>query len=179
MNPKTRTVLLGLTFLAFLLIAYYENVSFFNMLNPIFENTFLAITMVFIHNVLAISIILLGISFYVEFVLNFLKEEKHEYVVLEHPKIFAILFTLIILFVSILRSCMLIYGVVEIQRLGLIILLSSPNGIIEAYGIYLTIKETLNRTITMKTLALIYGLFFVAALMEVGFVKLLISITQV
>jgi len=179
LNPKTRTVLLGLTFLAFLLIAYYENVSFFNMLNPIFENTFLAITMVFVHNVLVISIILLGISFYVEFVLNFLKEEKHEYVVLEHPKIFAILFTLIILFVSILRSCMLIYGVVEIQRLGLIILLSSPNGIIEAYGIYLTIKETLNRTITMKTLALIYGLFFVAALMEVGFVKLLISITQI
>ena len=74
---------------------------------------------------------------------------------------------------------MLIYGAIEIQRLGLIMLLSSPNGIIEAYGIYLTIKETLNRTITAKTLALIYGLFFIAALIEVGFTQLLINIIQV
>ena len=53
------------------------------------------------------------------------------------------------------------------------------NGIIETYGIYLTIKETLNRTITSKTLALIYGLFFIAALIEVGFTQLLINIIQV
>ena len=179
MDAKTKTALLGLAFLSCLAIAYLENTLFFNELKEIFANPLLSVGMVFIHNVLVISLILLSMTFYVEIVLNFLPKREIEHVIINHPKIFALIFTAVILLISILRTCMLVYRVVEIQRLGLIILLSSPNGIIEAYGIYLTIKETLNRTITAKTLALIYGLFFIAALMEVGFVQLLINIIQV
>ena len=179
MKPKIKTALLGLAFLCCLLLAYIENTIFFNTLEKVFTNPLLSVGMVFIHNVLVISLILIGMSFYVQIVLNFLPKREIEHVIINHPKIFALVFTGVILLISILRTCMLIYGAIEIQRLGLIILLSSPNGIIEAYGIYLTIKETLNRTITAKTLALIYGLFFIAALIEVGFTQLLINIIQV
>ena len=148
MKPKVKTALLGLAFLCCLLLAYIENTIFFNTLEKVFTNLFLSVGMVFIHNVLVISLILIGISFYVQIVLNFLPKREIERVIINHPKIFALIFTGVILLISILRTCMLIYGAIEIQRLGLIILLSSPNGIIEAYGIYLTIKETLNRTIT-------------------------------
>jgi len=179
MKPKIKTALLGLAFLCCLLLAYIENTIFFNTLEKVFANPFLSVGMVFAHNVLVISLILIGMSFYVQIVLNFLPKREIEHVIINHPKIFALIFTGVILLISILRTCMLIYGAIEIRRLGLIMLLSSPNGIIEAYGIYLTIKETLNRTITSKTLALIYGLFFIAALIEVGFTQLLINIIQV
>jgi len=179
MDAKIKTALLGLAFISYLAIAYLENTLFFNELEEIFANPLLSVGMVFIHNVLVISLILLGMSFYVEVVLNFLPKREIEHVVINHPKIFALIFTAVILLISILRTCMLVYGVVEVERLGLIILLSSPNGIIETYGIYLTIKETLNRTITVKTLTLIYGLFFIAALMEVGFVQLLMHVVPV
>jgi len=179
MKPKIKTALLGLAFLCCLLLAYIENTIFFNTLEKVFANPFLSIGMVFAHNVLVISLILIGMSFYVQIVLNFLPEREIERVIINHPKIFALVFTGVILLISILRACMLIYGVVEIERLGLIVLLSSPNGLIEAYGIYLTIKEVLGRTITAKTLALIYGLFFIAALMEVCFTQLLVKMIQV
>jgi len=179
MKPKTKTALLGVAFLCCLLLAYIENRVFFNMLEKVFTNPLLSVGMVFTHNVLVISLILIGMSFYVQVVLNFLPKREIEHVIINHPRIFALIFTGVILLISILRTCMLIYGTVELRRLGLIILLSSPNGIIEAYGTYLTIKETLNRSITAKTLALIYGLFFIAALIEVGFIQLLIYITQV
>jgi len=179
MKPKIKTALLGLAFLCCLLLAYIENAIFFKTLEKVFANPFLSVGMVFAHNVLVISLILIGMSFYVQIVLNFLPKREIEHVIINHPKIFALIFTGVILLISILRTCMLIYGAIEIQKLGPIMLLSSPNGIIEAYGIYLTIKETLNRTITSETLALIYGLFFIAALIEVGFTQLLINIIQV
>ena len=176
MEGKKRTALLGLTLLALLLLAYFENNLFFLTVQRIFSNPLLAVGMVFAHNVLAVSLILLAVSFYVELVLNFMKKHRNEQVVLEHPKIFALVYTGVIFLISILRTCMLLYGAVQIEQLGLIILLSSPNGVIEAYGIYLTIKKTLRREITMKDLALIYGLFFVAAIMEVAFAQVLLTI---
>lgn len=178
MDAKIKTALLGLAFISCLTLAYLENTIFFNSLEEIFANPLLSVGMVFIHNVLVISLILLGMTFYVEVVLNFLPKREIEHVVLDHPKIFALIFTAVILLISILRTCMLVYGAVEIQRLGLIILLSSPNGIIEAYGIYLTIKKTLKRTISTGDLTLIYGLFFIAAIMEVGFAQLLMHIVE-
>jgi len=44
------------------------------------------------------------------------------------------------------------------------------------YEIYLTIQRTLSRTITMRDLLAVYLIFFVAALIEVGFIQLLLSI---
>jgi hypothetical protein len=61
--------------------------------------------------------------------------------------------------------------------LPLIILISTPIGIIEGYGIYLTIKKTLGRQMTTKNLASIYGIFLVAAIMEVAFINLLRSVS--
>jgi len=175
MRRKERTVLLGLTLLFFVFLAYFENKLFFNAVKQIFLNPLLAVAMVFIHNVLAISLILLGMSFYVEFVLTFMsKRQKYEYIVLEHPTVFALVFTVIILFVSILRTCTLIYGGVLLETLGFVLLVSIPNGLIEAYGIYLTIQKTLKQVISMKDLTLIYSLFFVAAVLEVGVAQALL-----
>ena len=71
---------------------------------------------------------------------------------------------------------MLVYGQVFVDTLALVILLSTPNAIIEGYGIFQTIKKTLKRKMTMKALVGIYTLFFVAALIEVGYVHLLKAI---
>lgn len=173
MDVKRRTVLLGLAFVTFLILSYVENRIFFNILSDILQSQFLAVAMLFIHNVLVVSLILLGMTFYVNLVLNFFKKRKYEHVVLEHPRTFAIVFTAVILFLSILRGSNLIYGGVSVESLPLLLLISMPIGIVEGYGIYLTIKKTLSRGMSMKDLAYIYGIFLIAAIMEVGFINLL------
>jgi hypothetical protein len=175
-NHKKRTIILGLVFLLLLVFAYVENSSFFGSLGDVFSNPPLAVLFVFVHNVLVVSLILLGMSFYVGLVLNFMPQRKIEYVVLHNPRIFAFVFTLMIIFISILRASMLVYGQVFVDTLALVILLSTPNAIIEGYGIFQTIEKTLKRKMTMKALAAIYTIFFVAALIEVGYVHLLRAI---
>jgi hypothetical protein len=112
-------------------------------------------------------------SFYVNLVVsNFFKREKHANVVLEHPRTFALVFTLMIVFLSILRGSSLLGGV-TVELLPLILLISAPTGIVEGYGIYLTIKKTLSRSMSTKDLIYIYGVFLIAAIIEVGFINLL------
>jgi hypothetical protein len=176
LDAKKTTVLLGLAFIVFLALSYVENLVFFSSLGDILHDQFLSVIMLFTHNVLVISLILLGMTFYVNLVvLNFFRREKYGQVVIEHPRTFAIAFTIMILFLSILREGTLIYGRINVEDLPLILLISAPMGIIEGYGIYLTIKKTLGRTMSMRDLAYIYGIFFVAAVIEVGFINLLIS----
>jgi hypothetical protein len=176
LDAKKTTVLLGLAFIVFLALSYVENLVFFSALSDILHNQFLSVIMLFMHNVLVISLILLGMTFYVNLVvLNFFRREKYGQVVIEHPRTFATAFTIMILFLSILREGTLIYGRINVEDLPLILLISAPMGIIEGYGIYLTIKKTLSRTMSMRDLAYIYGIFFVAAVIEVGFINLLIS----
>jgi hypothetical protein len=118
-------------------------------------------------------------TFYVNLVvLNFFKREKYADVVISHPRMFALIFTCVIVFLSILRGATLIYGGVILEALPLILLVSAPIGLIEGYGIYLTIKKTLGRTMSMKALAYIYGVFLVASVMEVGFINLLVTIAS-
>jgi len=173
MNEKKKTVALGLVFLACLALAYVENKSFFNYVKDIIFNPPLAILVVFIHNVLAVSLILVGMTFYVDLVLNFLPKRKYEYLVLQHPRLFAVVFTVIILIVSIFRAGTLLQGQIVISTLPLVILVSAPNGIIEGYGIFQCIQKTLRKNMTIKDLAVIYSLFFVAAVFEVGYVQVL------
>ncbi len=130
--------------------------------------------MIFLHNVLVVSMILLGMSFYVGLVVaGFFKREKYSYIVLEHPQAFAIVFTVMIVFLSILRGCNLIYGKVNLEALPKILIMSMPVGIVEGCGIYLTLKKTLSRTLKTKDLVYIYGIFFIAAILEVAFINLL------
>ncbi len=68
---------------------------------------------------------------------------------------------------------MLLRGHVLLNTLALVILLSTPIAIIEGYGIFQTIDKTLKRKMTLKRLAAIYSIFFVAAVIEVGYVQLL------
>ena len=117
--------------------------------------------------------ILLGMTFYVGLVLTFMPKRKIEYVVLQNPRIFAFVFTIMIILLSILRASMLVYGQVFVNSLFFVILLSTPNAIIEGFGIYQTIQRTLKKKITLKALAGIYLLFFIAAIIEVGYVYLL------
>ena len=177
MDAKKNTALLGLAFVIFLGLSYAENRFFFSILGDVLQNQILAVVMLFTHNVLVVSLILLGMTFYVNLVvLNFFKREKYADVIITHPQTFALIFTCIIVFLSILRGATLIYGGINLEVLPLILLFSAPIGIIEGYGIYLTIKKTLSRTMSTKVLAYIYGLFFVASIMEVGFINLLITV---
>jgi hypothetical protein len=176
LDPKKNTALLGLAFVLLLGLAYAENLFFFNILGDVLQNQFLAVGMLFLHNILVVSLILIGMTFYVNLVvLNFFKQEKHADVIISHPRTFAAVFACMIVFLSILRGATLINGGVTLETLPLILLVSTPVGIVEGYGIYLTLKKTLSRTMTMKALAYIYGVFFVASVMEVGFVNLLVT----
>jgi hypothetical protein len=166
-----RTILLGVLFLGFLGLAFVENTVFFGYAGSVFYNPLLAIVVVFVHNVLVISLILLSMTFYVGLVLSFFPKRKYEYIVLEHPRTFALVFTIVIIFVSILRASMLIYSEVRVDTLAFIVLMSTPNGIIEGYGIFQTLQKTFKRNMQTKDLAFIYGLFFVAAVVEVGFMN--------
>ena len=174
---KRSTVLLGLAFIILLILSYIGNTIFFSILGDILQNQFLAVAMLFINNILVISLILLGMTFYVNLViLDFFKREKYAHIVLEHPRTFALVFTIMILFLSILRVSNLIYGRISVEALPPILLVSAPIGIIEGYGMYLTIKKTLSRAMFMKDLVYIYGIFLIAAIMEVVFINLLIWI---
>jgi len=181
-ESKKRTALLGLSFLAFLFLSSYENTIFFNLLlSEILKNQFLAVGMLFLHNVLVVSIILLGMNFYVSLVKAgfFEREGKYANIVLEHPKTFALVFTGVIVFLSILRGCTLIYGGVSLETLPTILLISTPVGLVEGYGIYVTIKKTLSQTLVTKDLIAIYGIFLVAAMLEVAFINILIMALRV
>jgi hypothetical protein len=177
LDARRSTVLQGLAFVILLLLSYAENMLFFSILSEILDNQFLAVAMLFIHNVLVVSLILLGMAFYTNLVLNFFKKDKYELVVLEHPRTFAIVFAVMIVFLSILRGSNLIYGGILLNALPLLILISTPIRIVEGYGIYLTIRKTLSRTISMKDLDYIYGIFLVAAVLEVCFINLLVTVT--
>jgi len=176
-GSRRRTVLLGLVFLFFLALAYVENTSFFVYIRDSFTNLPLGVTLVFIHNVLAVSLIILGMAFYVEVVLSFMPKRKIEYVVLQNPEIFALVFAIMILSISILRASTLVRGNVEISTLAMVVLLSLPAGVIEGYGIYQAIKKTLKKSLQTRDLAIIYTIFFVAAVVEVGFVQALLLIS--
>jgi hypothetical protein len=176
LDAKKNTALLGLAFVAFLGLSYAENLFFFSILGDVLQNQYLAVAMLFLHNVLVVSLILLGMTFYVNLViLNFFKREKHADVVITHPRSFAIVFACLVVFLSILRGATLINGGITLETLPLVLLISAPVGIVEGYGIYLTIKKTLSRTMSMKGLAYIYGVFFAASLLEVGFINLLLT----
>jgi hypothetical protein len=174
---KKRTISLGLVFLFFLLLAYFENTSFFVYIQNSFTDVPLAVMLVFIHNVLAISLIILAMSFYVEVVLTFMPKRKIEYVILQNPEIFAVVFTVMIIFISILRASTLVRGQVDLSTLIIVILLSLPNGLVEGFGIFQAIKKALKKSLKMRDLALIYLIFFVAAMVEVGFVQVLLWIS--
>jgi hypothetical protein len=174
---RRRTFILGLVFLFFLALAYVENTSFFAYIRDSFANPPLAVVFVFIHNVLAISLIILGMSFYVEIVLNFMPKRQIEYVVLQNPGIFALVFTVMILFLSIFRASTLITGEVDVGRLLLVVLISVPNALVEGYGIFQAIKKTLSKKLTLRSLGLIYLIFFLAAIVEVSFVQLLLWVS--
>jgi len=177
LDARKNTALLGLAFVAFLALSYAENLFFFGILGDVLRNQLLAVAMLFVHNVLVVSLILLGMTFYVNLVvLNFFKREKYADVVITHPRSFALIFTFIIVFLSILRGATLIYDGINVEALPLILLISAPIGIIEGYGIYLTIKKTIGRTMSMKDLAYIYGVFFIASIMEVGFINTLMLV---
>jgi len=173
-SSKRRTIILGCVFIFFLASAYFENMYFLEYVKDVFTNPPLAVAMVFLHNVIAVSLIIIGMKFYVEFVLNFLPKKDFEYAVLRHSRFFAIIFTAIILIVSILRVATLLHGQIMIDLIAIIMLLSLPHGVVEACGIYKSIHKTLANNLTNKALVTIYIIFLFAAILEVGFVQALL-----
>lgn len=173
-DDARKTMVLGVVFLLCLALAYFENMLFFTYLAEIFSKPLLSMLTIFIHNVLVVSLILVAMTFYVNLVLTSFPKRKYEYVVLEHPRLFAFIFTVMILVISILRTSTLVHGKVFIDTLALVVLVSAPNGIIEGYGIFQCINRTLKRNITTKDLAVIYLIFFVAAVIETGYTQVLL-----
>jgi hypothetical protein len=134
----------------------------------------LSVGMLFLHNILVASLILLGMTFYVSLVVNgFFKNDKHADVVISHPRKFGLIFSILVVFLSIFRGATLIEGGVTLDLLPMMLLISAPMGLVDGYGIYLTIKETLSRTMNMKALAGIYVVFLVASVIEVAFINVL------
>jgi hypothetical protein len=175
MDSKKYTAFLGLAFVGLLGLAYAENLFFYSILGEVLRNVLLAVAMLFLHNILVVSLILLGMTFYVNLVvLNFFKNDKHADVIISHPRTFGLVFSFIVVFLSILQGANMTQGGVNLELLPLILLISTPIGIVEGYGIYLTIKRILSRTMSMKSLVAIYGVFFVASIMEVAFINGLI-----
>lgn len=129
--------------------------------------------MMFSHNVLAVSLIIFGMTFYVRYVLTFLPKEKFGYVVLQHPRLFAFIFTVMILAISILRANTLLRIEFLANAILIILLLSVPQGILEGCAIFLAINKTLEKNMAKKNLATIYSLFLLAAVLEVGFIQIL------
>lgn len=172
MNEKGKVLALGLLFVVCLMLAYVENRFFFQSLGEIFALPWTAVPVIFSHNVLAVSLIMLGMSFYVGFVLNFFPKRRYEYAVLEHPRLFASVFTVMILAISVLRANTLLRGEL-LSNAMFVLLLSLPQGILEAYAIFLAIEKILEKRMTRRNLATVYTLFFLAALLEVGLIQLL------
>jgi hypothetical protein len=139
----------------------------------VFVNPTLAVALVFLHNVIVVSLIIIGMSFYVDFVHTFLPKRKIDYVVLDHPRLFAAIFTIMVLIISILKVNAFFKGKIAIDLTGMIMLITLPHGVVEAYGIYTSINKTLSRKLTNKGLAGIYLLFLLAAILEVGFFQAL------
>lgn len=90
----------------------------------------------------------------------------------------SLVFTLIIIFLSILRGGTLLYGGILLEALLLILLMSTPVGLVEGYGICFAIKKTLSRKLSTKDLLYIYGIFLIAAIIEVAFINVLITILK-
>ncbi len=171
---KKRTLILGLVFLFFLFLAYGENTAFFVYIQGSFvTNPLLAVLLLFVHNILAVSLIILGMSFYVELVLNFMRKRQIEYVVLQNPNIFAVVFTVMIVVLSIFRAFTLVNREIDFGTLTLVVLISLPNGLVEGFGIFQGIRKTLAKKLTTRSLGFIYSIFFLAAVIEVGFIQLL------
>ncbi|MBS7649438.1 MAG: hypothetical protein QXK89_00435 [Candidatus Bathyarchaeia archaeon] len=173
MNEKSRVIMLGCAFIFFLTLAYFENILFLGNLRNVFTNPPLAVAMIFMHNVIAVSLIIIGMSFYVDFVQAFLPKRRVDYVVLDHPNIFAAIFTSIILVISILRVYYHVYGRIVVDVVEIIMMISLPHGVVEAYGIYKAIHVTLAKNLTNKMLIKICLIFLLAAFLEVGFIQVL------
>ena len=175
MKERGKVALLGLAFIACLALAYFENIFFFQSLSNVLASPWTAIPVVFSHNVLAVSLILIGMTFYVRYVLAFLPEEKYGYILLQHPRLFSFIFTIMILAISILRAGTLL----RIELLGndllIILLLSVPQGVLEGYAIYFAIRKTLEKNMSKKSLVTIYLLFLLAAILEVCFIQILLA----
>lgn len=171
---RKRTLLIGLAFLVCLGLSYLGNKVFLSTLSISSQNPLALFLLILANNIAVVSLILLGMAFYVNLVVSgFFKREKHAHVVLDHPRIFAAVFAFIILFLSILRGANFFFGTVILQVLPLILLVSTPIGMIEGYGIYMAINKTLSRTLTTINLVYIYGIFLLAAVLEVSFIRLL------
>jgi len=172
-DDKSSTILLGFAFLALLLFSYIANTAFFGSLSVWFQNQPLVFVMIFMNNIIVVSLVLLGMRFYVNLVvLGVFKREKSPDVVLRHPRIFAAIFAFIVLFLGILRGVNRFFGEIAVETLPSIFLASAPIGAIEGYGVYLTIRKTLGRTMTMKNLVYIYGIFFAAAILEISLINI-------
>jgi len=174
-NEKGKVLMLGLSFIACLALAYVENIFFFQSTGNIFAIPLTAIIVLFSHNVLAVSLIILGMTFYVRYVLTFLPKEKFGYIVLQHPRLFAFIFTVMILAISILRANTLLRVEFLVNTILIILLLSIPQGVLEGYAIFLAINKTLEKKMTRKNLVTIYSLFLLAAILEVSFIQILLA----
>jgi hypothetical protein len=173
MDTKNKTIAFGVTFALLLILAYFESRLFLENIRSFFVSPVLTVAMFFTNNVIAVSLIIVGMSFYVMVVKTFLPKRGFEYVVLNHPRLFAMVFTGIILVSSVVRVGVIMGGrAMDMITTTMAIFL--PHGILEAYGIYTTVHRTLTERLTGRVLVLIYFIFFMAVILEVGFVVALV-----
>ena len=173
-NEKIRVSLMGLSFLFLLLVSSVSNTLFLNSLGVLYQNQILLFSMIFMNNVIVISLIILGMTFYVNLVtLGFFKNEKYPNVIIDNPRIFALIFLFIVLFFGVLRGVNHFFGTIAIELLPIIFLLNTPIGIVEGYGVFLAIEKILHRKLTLRNLIYIFVIFSIAALIEVCMITII------
>ena len=170
-NEKTRVLLLGLGFLLLLMVSSFSNTLFLDSVDVLYQNQILVFLMIFMNNVIVISLITIGMTFYVKLVtFGFFKDEKYSTAIIDNPRIFALIFSFVVLVFGVLRAVNHFFGKITIELLPIMLLLNAPLGLIEGYAVYLTIKKILNRTLTLRNLFFIFGILSLAALVEVGLI---------
>ena len=104
-NEKIRVLLLGLGFLLLLLFSSFSNTLFFDSLGVLYQNQILVFLMIFMNNVIVISLITIGMTFYVKLVtFGFFKDENYSTVIIDNPRIFALIFSFVVLVFGVLRG---------------------------------------------------------------------------
>ncbi|MEM2970526.1 MAG: hypothetical protein QXR63_06290 [Candidatus Bathyarchaeia archaeon] len=87
----------------------------------------------FTHHVIVVSLLIIGMGFYVGFAEAFAPKSKMEYGMLSHPRLYAVTLTSVILAVSILRVGFPVDGQIVIDIVALIMGISFGEVIVEGY----------------------------------------------
>jgi hypothetical protein len=157
--------MLGLSFLSLLAFVNVENGVVIASARSILGDRLLAAVVIFAHNSLAASTIMVGMSFYANLVaLGVFAKRRHANAVLKHLTVFSAVLAPLVVFTS-------VFHWMNPAQICLEAMLKCvPVAAIESYGIYLAANTALRRSVTAKSLACVYAVFLIGAVVEMDII---------